>query len=232
MFQLSSLTKITSSLAVAGMLVCVSSANAAPIVNNSSFEAGNGNSPSDWSAFNSQRLPENGGAPNPNTPDGTFWGHLNASTLGNQDNAATLHQQIDSSVGQGTYTVTFDVGEVTTVPPVKFYVELWETDVFNNAGASLIGEVFFDSDPSGNTPYAGIGNGAVIADLTAVIESSASSSNSLFLAFSVDNTGNPNAGNAQVLIDDVRIDFVPIPEPASLALLSMGGLLIAGRRRI
>lgn len=51
----------------------------------------------------------------------------------------------------------------------------------------------------------------------------------LFISFeNVD--GNENA-NGFSRIDNVFVEVVPVPEPGSLALLSLGGLLIARRRR-
>lgn len=39
------------------------------------------------------------------------------------------------------------------------------------------------------------------------------------------------SGSTRVLVDDVRLDVVPVPEPNALALLGLGGLLLNRRRR-
>jgi len=201
--------------------------SAAIVVNNPSFEnpgTGVTNNPNDWVEFNALGLQE--GGINPITSDGSYWMLLAPGTTV-QDNAASFHQQVDTEVQSGTYTVTFDVGDVSGIDPISFYVELWETAPFSG---TEIGNVFFDPTPVTGTPgYAGITNGAVLTDLTAQITSTTTSSNSLWLLFSVDN-GSGSETNEQIVIDDVRVTFTAIPEPASLALLSLGSVMLLRRR--
>jgi len=44
-------------------------------------------------------------------------------------------------------------------------------------------------------------------------------------------SSSPNTADNGIDFSNVKIEFIPIPEPASLVLLSMSGLLVASCRR-
>ena len=116
-------------------------------------------------------------------------------------------------------SVSFDV----TTPPASFGFFLqWDMDINNND----TGFVSLDS-----FSYAGVGIGGtttltvpVSAALRATL---AASANPTQLIFQV---GGGNSGNPQTFyLDNIRT--TPAPEPTSIALLTIGGLMMGRRRR-
>ena len=88
-------------------------------------------------------------------------------------------------------------------------------DIQDNLGASLIGGF---QDVAITTSYSTI-------PISGTVDTA---STSVFLAIR-NNQG--SAVSSQALIDDVTLDYTPVPEPSSAALLGLGGLALILRRR-
>ncbi len=118
-------------------------------------------------------------------------------------------------------SVSFDV----TTPPASFGFFLqFDVDVNNNDSG-------FVSLDNFSYPAATIGaTSTITVPVSAALRSTfASSVNPTQLIFQV---GGGSSGNPQTFyIDNVRANPAPVPEPATLGLLSIGGLLALRRRR-
>lgn len=140
------------------------------------------------------------------------------------------------AVAAGTYTVQIqivDFGNRVFTNPTVTFAGLTET-----SSSTPI--------PTVPTPDAGLtgadGDDEIWTLTYEVAEGDAEIGNDLVLTLNVPpytvpdplpftgNNGNYFA-NTNYGVDHVRIDFVPIPEPGSLALLGLSGLMIARRRR-
>jgi len=162
------------------------------------------------------------------TPDGD---QAYLLTYYNANNGITTAEGAIGEVGLGDYTVSFLQGMPTNVVDGQFNnavgdvtVTLYAMDGVTNASRNNI-----TTTPTGATVL-----------VSQVISSSATTLESKSLVFTQENAalvGQDFAIRFQAdsfdfpLVDDVSVSFVVIPEPASLALMGIGALLIAGRRR-
>jgi len=154
-------------------------------------------------------------------PEGVNYAWFNQAkdTLG-QTLAATL--QADT-----TYTLTVATGWRTDLPGLGYTnypgyrIELW-------AGGTMLG---FDAD----TTRGGTGTGPAAGtwkDVTVTYTSPSSVTPSQALEIRLLAGNAVNGGTAiQTNYDNVRLDATPIPEPASLALMGLAGLMMVRRKK-
>ncbi len=200
---------------------------------NADFEAGVGsqNIPGwfDFQSGNGDLVQSDAPAPVPDDADGNGWLNI-----------------VDSPTvaGTGAYQA-FGTREATDLAYTFDFNVAERSDAdFNDLIISLYYDAGTATPADGTTPLAA---GLLLADSTpydfnigvdgpatgtASITLSAASvgvGDTVYLAFaSVDDQATP--GSQQALIDDVTVTAV-IPEPASLALVGLGGLCLLGRRR-
>lgn len=125
---------------------------------------------------------------------------------GSSGNAGRITTNSTFSFLAGTYTLSFQLGGSTR----------GDTNSVTVALGSIFSEVFTLASNAGLQTFT----------RTITLASAAGSG-----ALSFDHAGGDNLG---LLLDDVLLDFrapTTVPEPSTLALLSLGGLLAAARRR-
>ncbi len=128
---------------------------------------------------------------------------------------ASISQTFDTVIGT-QYVVTFDVGSVDTTND-------------NSGGGNLV--LTASVDAAGASP---VSTTIVVTDDPIVSSWSHTDQTLSFTASSISTTltfldESDFTQNADVLLDNVRLEV--IPEPASLALLGIGGVMVIRRRR-
>lgn len=177
------------------------------------------------------------GSENPRlTPDGWEWtvrGREDISGLNVSDGDQFLHGYhgggnfaiqttstilSDTVISGSTYTLSFKAWEASR--GLHFEARLLAIDDDNGGAVTELASDSFESDGV-HTSKAGA------YDFT--LETTPTSYAGQRLA--IDINGSPYSSSHHSAFDDVELTSSVIPEPASLALLALGGLLIAGRRR-
>ncbi|MFK7790381.1 MAG: PEP-CTERM sorting domain-containing protein [Phycisphaeraceae bacterium] len=219
-----------------GTALLASSAAAAPItVDNFSFETPDVTNdqqqglPSGWTATGTNninaamRVRDTGPLASLPVPEGNQWGQLQYTngTIGTGNNIV-LSQDTGEVIQEGfTYTLTVAIGEQNN----QFTGENIAR-IFLSGSAGGLASPFAiedDIDPGATSTT------SVWADFTTSFTATAAQAGQT-LVIGLGSGTNFNSGTSNVGIDNVRLDAV-VPEPGSLALLGLGGLLIARRRR-
>jgi len=139
--------------------------------------------------------------------------------------AGTLTSDTVGVLAAGTYTLTADF---------LFRTDSISTDSFpdTNFGLSVDGGATILGTAGTATDALDVGGAGAIVTRTYTLvvaggDANIGSNYVIDFDFAQNNAGSWN----QAAIDNVTLDFVAVPEPGSLALLGLGGLMIARRRR-
>jgi hypothetical protein len=121
-------------------------------------------------------------------------------------NGAVIYQVlVGNTIAEGTYTVQIDLGQRSDEPFGGFSLSLFSVNGPN--GVVSLGDYTLPADPAPGT----------WSTLTAVVP----------IANAAEEIGgnlqlNLNAYGVQTLADNVRVDFVAVPEPSTWVLLALG----------
>lgn len=147
-----------------------------------------------------------------------------------------LYQSIGTAMGEPAVQVDWDHISRTVTPARGVIVSIYSSAApvaaadgsdLNSLGATLVGSVDVTALSLGFSSALGNGNAAEIIAASATIDiSSVTSGHSLYLEIT---PNGDNSGTAASFIDNISVSAVP--EPASLALLGLGGLLMLRRRQ-
>lgn len=212
------------------LIMCLACGAQAALLN-PGFEAGNLTS---WTLVSSGGYGSGGGVtdnvanqlvqyptfsnPLPGTAEGTYYASIRG--YGTDPALSTyLYQNVGALLPNTIYTLTIaiGVGRFDSSPPDGFISLINGTD---HTGTVL---------DSGDVNTLGMGQYANnFKDLTATFTTGASVTGDLVI--SIETIGG-FSGVSSMRLDNVRLTTETIPEPASLALLSLGGFLIQWRRR-
>ena len=203
---------------------------------NADFEDGIGNQniPGwfDFQSGNGDLVQSDAPAAVPDDPNGSGW--LNIVDSGGVDGTGAYQAFGTRDATDLAYTFNFNVAERSDADFNDLIISLYydgsgtatPADGTTPAAAGLL---LADSRPFDfNVGVDGPATGTASITLNA---STVGVGDTVYLAFaSVDQIPSGTVGSQQALIDDVTVTAV-VPEPASLALVGLGGLCLLGRRR-
>lgn len=214
------------------MCVCLASMAQALTITNGDFELGAGPSAdnvTDWYDLNTGSFWEGAWQSNDSwiTPNGTQVVVLSASGSSAEDplaGASYLYQSIGTAAGESSVAIGFDwghpddtgAGRLDKVTVSVFagdgsFVAADGTDVYGAAGVTLLDSASFE--------HTALGTDGEIWSVVANLDlSAANAGDDIFLRF--------NSASEWPVVDNVRI----VPEPITLALLGLGGLLARRKR--
>lgn len=218
------------SVMVATVLATQASAALIPLVNSSFEEASGGNNPTGWvrtatSPFSVRSYVEGSGFTTPFTAPGDGNRYIGVGPM-TTVTSTTTYTILASDVGS-VVTATVAMGtRLRTSPDI-----LWSTAAANHRVGILVNNALVSSAVLPSLPAIG-----TFADLstTYIIQASDIGAPMNVQFTNLNGVGGPNWDQAgsRVHADNVRLDVTAVPEPASLGLLALGGLVLAGRRRI
>lgn len=212
-----SIMKHTLGTVVAVGLAC--SASAAPItVSNADFEAGpDNNNATDWNDSAVASVYYLAG-------EGAYVGNRAMSI---QDGFSS--EQVLAGVTAGGYTsftIDFESGFRD-----DFFTGSADIEVALIAGGNVIASDTISVTGTGSPNTAAIPFTATQVVLGSLDLTGLTGSEAVSLRFSNTTGGGGSPWERTALVDNVSIDATPVPEPGSLALLSLGGLAMLRRRR-
>lgn len=164
----------------------------------------------------------------PDDVDGTGWLNIVDNTTFTGDRG--VYQSFGThDLGIVSYDVSYIKGQRSDALFNELILELWygtatgadSTDI-NTLGLTLADSVTIDDT--------GLSGESTFAEEKSLDATGVPTGETLWLAFRTTDDNTSSSAAEQGLIDDVTISGV-IPEPASLALVALGGLAMLGRRR-